>query len=215
MDATGSSSWTIQKLSDKSDEIRFEISVRDQIFEFEGRLRKKEIRGNVRTAERVFPFYLERLPVLPLAKDRVEAWQQDLDDVLSRFLKYDRSFTTETRTAFLDAVAMLRQSLQTKSDQTIMVELARAVALSGNAHTRLYLIRNRTEVRRLPIRVWWFKERLHIVRAAQEPTNLLGCRILKIAAPQNFSCFSIKSECQQFVTFTRGQIYAVSRHHRR
>jgi hypothetical protein len=44
----------------------------------------------------------------------------------------------------------------------------------------LYLIRNRTEVRRLPIRVWWFKDRLHIVRATQEQSNLLGCRILKI-----------------------------------
>src|SRR4030095_14171603 len=62
----------------------------------------------------------------------------------------------------------------------IIVDLARAVALSGNAHTRLYLIRNRTEVRRLPIRVWWFKDRLHIVRATQEQSSLLGCRILKI-----------------------------------
>ncbi|HSE33186.1 MAG TPA: hypothetical protein VLA93_16550, partial [Pyrinomonadaceae bacterium] len=63
-----------------------------------------------------------------------------------------------------------------------MVELSRAVALSGNAHTRLYLIRNRTEVRRLPIRVWWFKNELRVVRATQEHSNLLGCRILKIGA---------------------------------
>lgn len=180
LDATGSSPWTIEKLSNKDGKVSFEISVRGQVFQFEGLLREKEIRGSVRTNERVFPFHLERLPVLPAPKDRVEAWQQDLDDVINRFLKYERTFTAETRAAFVDRVATLRRSLQGKSDQQIMVELARAVALSGNAHTRLYLIRNRTEVRRLPIRVWWFKDRLHVVRATQEEKNLLGCRILKV-----------------------------------
>src|SRR5262249_26593606 len=72
--------------------------------------------------------------------------------------------------------------LPTKSDQETIVELARAVALSGNAHTRLYLMRNRVELRRLPIRVWWFKDRLHIVRATNEQKSLLGCRILRIGA---------------------------------
>ncbi len=180
LDATGSSSWTIEKLSHKNDKVSFEFSARGQLFQFEGVLRDKEIRGSVRTNERVFPFLLERLPVLPAPGDRIEAWQQDLDDVINRFLKYERSFTAETRAAFVDAIANLRRSLQRKSDQQIMVELARAVALSGNAHTRLYLIRNRTEVRRLPIRVWWFKDRLHVVRATQEEKNLLGCRVLKV-----------------------------------
>ena len=180
LDATGSSPWPIEKLSNNGEAIQFQISVRGQIFQFEGNVREKEIRGNVRTGERVFPFHLERLPVLSPPKDRIEAWQQDLDDVLNRFLKYDRSFTDETRAAFVNRVTALRQSLQKKSDQQVMVELARAVALSGNAHTRLYLIRNRTEVRRLPIRVWWFKDQLHVVRATQEQTSLLGCQILKI-----------------------------------
>jgi len=53
-------------------------------------------------------------------------------------------------------------------------------ALAGNAHTRWYLVRNRTEVRRLPIRVWWFRDQLRIVHAAKEQENLLGCRILRI-----------------------------------
>jgi hypothetical protein len=182
LDATGSSSWTIQKLSNQGDEIRFEITVGTQLFQFDGQLRQKEIRGNVRVGEQVLPFWLEPLPVLPTPRDRVEAWQQDLDNVLLRFVRYDRSFSPEARKAFVDRIAVLRQSIATRSDQQMMVELSRAVALSGNAHTRLYLIRNRTEVRRLPIRVWWFKDRLHIVRATNENANLLGCRILKIGA---------------------------------
>ena len=182
LDATGSSSWTIRKVSNTNNEIQFEIALGEQIFQFDGQLHENEIRGSSRTRERVFPFHLERLPTLSAPKDRVEAWQQDLDAVVSRFLKYDRSFSPEARAAFQERVATLRRSLQAKSDQQIMVELARAVALSGNAHTRLYLIRNRTEVRRLPIRVWWFKDQLHVVRATPEQTDLLGCRILGIGA---------------------------------
>jgi hypothetical protein len=181
LDATGSSSWTIANLSSKGEQIQFQITLAGQSpFQFEGLLRENEIRGNVRVGDQVLPFWLEPLPVLPTPRDKVEAWQQDLDDVIRRFFRYDRSFSSETRAAFRDRIATLRQALQNKSDQEIMVELARAVAISGNAHTRLYLIRNRTEVRRLPIRVWWFKDQLHIVRATQEQSSLLGCRVIKI-----------------------------------
>lgn len=54
------------------------------------------------------------------------------------------------------------------------------MAVSGNAHTRLYLIRNRTEVRRLPIRLWWFQDQLRVVRATAHASELLGCEILAI-----------------------------------
>jgi len=182
LDATGSSSWTIQNLSTPTGQVRFQINVGNQSFQFKGDLREKDIRGNVRIGEEVLPFWLERLPVLPAPRNRVEAWRQDLDDVLIRFLRYDRSFSADARTAFRRRLASLRRSLRTKSDQETMVDLARAIALSGNAHTRLYLMRNRTEVRRLPIRVWWFKDRLQIVRATNEQTKILGCRILKIGS---------------------------------
>jgi hypothetical protein len=179
LDNAGSS--TIDNLAAEDGRIRFQVNVSTQTFRFEAERGDAEIRGTVRLAEREVPFWIRRLPELPAPRDRVEAWQQDLDDVLARFLQYDRSFSSSTRAAFRDRIAQLRGSLRSKSDQQITVELARAVALSGNAHTRLYLIRNRTEVRRLPIRMWWFKDRLQIVRATNEHTDLLGCRVLKIA----------------------------------
>src|SRR5437879_3503857 len=40
--------------------------------------------------------------------------------------------------------------------------------------------RNRTEVRRVPIRVWWFGRELRIIRAATERTDLVGCRVAAI-----------------------------------
>jgi hypothetical protein len=58
--------------------------------------------------------------------------------------------------------------------------LAQAVALSKNAHTRLYLLRNRSELPRLPIRVWWFADGLFVVRAQPEYADLLGTRVVRI-----------------------------------
>ncbi len=182
LDVAGSAALPIENLSNQAGRILFQLKVGAQVLHFEGELRAMEIRGTVRIGERDIGFWLERLPELPAPRDRVEAWQQDLSVMLTRFLRYDRSFSTDARTAFRDRITALQRSLRTKSDQEITVELARAIALGGNAHTRLYLMRNRTEVRRLPIRVWWFKDRLHIVRALNEHTNLLGCRVLRIGA---------------------------------
>ena len=109
-------------------------------------------------------FLLRRIDELPVVHSREEAWRQDFDVALSRFLPYDRSFSDAARTEFRQRIQRLKDSVARRSDAELMVELARAVALSRNAHTRLYLVRNRTEVRRLPIRVWWFRDGFHVAR---------------------------------------------------
>ena len=67
------------------------------------------------------------------------------------------------------------------SDEETIVALSMAVALSGNAHTRLYLLRNRTELRRLPVLVYWFNDGLFVVRATATLRDTLGCRATGIA----------------------------------
>jgi hypothetical protein len=52
--------------------------------------------------------------------------------------------------------------------------------MAHNGHTRLYLLRNRTELSRLPIRAWWFGDELRIVRATPQHRRLLGCRIARL-----------------------------------
>jgi hypothetical protein len=81
-------------------------------------------------------------------------------------------------------VASLSDSAEGKTDEEMIVGLARAVALAGNAHTRLYLLRNRTELRRLPVRVWWFSDGLFVVRARSGYEELLGARLLRICGRQ-------------------------------
>lgn len=163
---------------DATDE--FEITVGSQTLRFVGTRTDAIIKGAVDIDTRQLPFWLERLPDVSPAADRVAAWRQDLDVVLTRFLRYDRSLDDSRRTAARARLESLEASVGQRSDAEIMVELARAVAVSGNAHTRLYLIRNRTEVRRLPIRLWWFRDELRVVRAASEHRDLLGCRLIRI-----------------------------------
>ena len=107
-------------------------------------------------------------------------WREDLQLAVDTFLARDRSFSPEARAQFRAAIGKLQQTVESKSDEQIIVELAKAVALANNAHTRLYLLRNRTELRRYPIRVWWFPEGLYVVRATPELSALLGARILQI-----------------------------------
>lgn len=160
--------------------VKFEFVNGPQTLKFAGTRNGNRIAGELNNGNRVFPFWLEVLPSLPKPANRVEAWQQDIDAVLARFLRYDRSFSEERRAAARVALNNLRSKIDRLSDQAVIVSLARAVAISGNAHTRLYLMRNRTEVRRVPLRVWWFGNELRIIRAANTNNDLLGCRVTHI-----------------------------------
>jgi hypothetical protein len=107
-------------------------------------------------------------------------WREDLQFAVDTFLERDRSFGPEARQRFRDAIADLQRTVEGKTDEQIIVELAKAVALSKNAHTRLYLLRNRSELRRYPIRVWWFADGLYVIRATPDYSELLGAKILRI-----------------------------------
>ena len=107
-------------------------------------------------------------------------WREDLQFAVDTFLPRDRSFSPEARQQFRIAIAELQRTVDRKTDDQIIVELAKAVALAKNAHTRLYLLRNRSELRRYPIRVWWFADGLYVVRATPEYSELLGTKLLTI-----------------------------------
>ena len=66
--------------------VRFEIVNGRQTLKFAGRQDGGRIAGDVDTSTRRIPFWLEILPSFPKPADRREAWRQDIDVVLSRFL---------------------------------------------------------------------------------------------------------------------------------
>lgn len=180
LSATGGTIFPLQGLSLQGDTVSFALPLGSDTISINGVKDSSGLTGVARIGGRAHRFALSRLPDRTPPASRAEAWRQDLDIVLQRFLPYDRSFTPATRAAFAARIEQLKDSASLFSDDRMKVELARAVALSDNAHTRLYLVRNRTEVRRMPIRVWPFSDGHYVVRAAPEQRDLLGCRIERI-----------------------------------
>jgi hypothetical protein len=107
-------------------------------------------------------------------------WREDLQFAAGKFLESDKSFSSEARQHFQRAIDELQKTVDKKTDEQVIVELAKAVALAGNAHTRLYLLRNRSELRRYPIRIWWFSDGLYVVAAPPDHTQLLGAKLTQL-----------------------------------
>ena len=148
---------------------------------FLGKEQGNVITGELRYRAATLDFRMEREPPLPQPNSRAEAWRQDLDYAQRKLLRLETSFTPDSRRQFLDSMANLKASTPTVDDPHLIVGFARTLAAIGNAHTRLYLLRNRTDLRRLPIRVWWFRDKLHIIRSSAEQSHLLGCEVVRIA----------------------------------
>jgi hypothetical protein len=114
------------------------------------------------------------------AKDRASAWREDLTVARDVFLQKDRSYTAQTRQAASDEIERTRLRVDHLTDQQIVASLARAAALSDNAHTRAYLLRNRSYWRRYPIRIWRFSDGWYVVAARAQGQSLVGGRLTHI-----------------------------------
>lgn len=145
-----------------------------------GRIQNGDFVGRLRQTPADYPIRLRRVRRLPEPADRIEAWQQDLETLATRFINADRSFSPGERAMFLERIEGIRKDLPRLDDARITARMAAAIALADNGHTRLYLLRNRQELRRLPVRLWWFSDGLYVVRATAEHKPLLGCRVDRI-----------------------------------
>jgi hypothetical protein len=137
--------------------------------------------GRLSQGKDSFAFSLRRIPVYPKPANRVEAWSQDIDALTTRFIELDQTFSAAERAMFMELLERTKRELPQLHDNEVIARMASAIALGDNAHTRLYLVRNATELRRLPVRLWWFSDGLRIVRTTPAHRALLGCRVDDIA----------------------------------
>lgn len=147
----------------------------------EGRLQGGKLVGRLKQGKDVLPFALRAVRAYPPPADRLERWRQDLDALRQRFLPVDRSFSPAESALFLERIESIEKDLPRLNDSQVTMRIAAALATAGNAHTRLYILRNRTELSRLPIRLWWFADGLRVVRSTDAHRGLLGCRVSSIA----------------------------------
>lgn len=112
-------------------------------------------------------------------RDAVEARRQDLD-YLDRLTEVDRSFTPEAAARFHERVAGLRARAGELTRGQFFLGVAGAVALADNAHTSVDAKAWRDQIDGSPLRLRWFEEGLHIVRAAAPHEALRGARVLAL-----------------------------------
>jgi len=105
------------------------------------------------------------------------AMREDLIYLREQWLPRDLSFSPDERTEFGSVVESAIQRTGSLSPAQFALEVSRAVAVSGNAHTSADVDGFFTY---LPIRVWWFADGLHIVEAQPEHADLLGARVERI-----------------------------------
>lgn len=121
------------------------------------------------------------LAVTAAADERTPRWQADIDVARDAWLASDRSYSTEARATAERRLADLRRRVPALDDSHIVAELARIAALSGNAHTRAYVLRNRGYWRRYPVRIWKFADGWRVVAAQGPGLAMLGRKVVAIA----------------------------------
>ncbi len=174
---------SLEDLEARGDSLRFAVQLGPQRIAFAGVRVERTVAGDAvatlegQEGELRFTFELNRLPDFEPPRSREEAWTQDLEHARSRFLRYDRSYSTQRAAEARRALEDLERRVAELDDAEIVVELSRIAALADNAHTRLYLLRNRTALRRIPVRLWWFDDGLFVIGATEPWSQTLGCRV--------------------------------------
>jgi hypothetical protein len=182
LSVAGLADFPLREVRADSGAVHFQLPRELDSAVFDGTLGNEGIVGAVSRAATTTPARLTRVVALPAPANRVQAWQQDLDFAAAHLSEYDRSFTARTREEFQRALAQLKPTVTSMNDAEILVALSRAVALSGNAHTRLRLdpTRQGSFSTTLPIRIWWFSDGPYVMKAAPEYRRALRCRVIAI-----------------------------------
>jgi len=109
---------------------------------------------------------------------RDERWRQDLQFLATELVRVHPDFFTQTsREDFNRAVTQLNDSIPTKADYQILVEMARIVAMGADAHTSLPIL---GRLRRYPVRLQWFSDGLFAVQAGTPYARALGRKLVRI-----------------------------------
>ena len=137
----------------------------------------------------IFIFLIYCLPVF--AQDTLiktttlsetEKWRADLRFMAEEMTRRHKNlFHTVSREEFAKAVKSLDERLPSLARHQIIVEMAKIVTMIGDGHTNIAPTRDpKIGFRVYPIKLYFFKEDLIIRSAAQDFSEIVGARVVKI-----------------------------------
>lgn len=109
-----------------------------------------------------------------------DAHELDLKYLREAFLETNKSFsyTAGSKAAFSDEMSRLIREADRLTFGDLYMGISRAVAHVDDGHTSVL---GPDRLRHFPIRVAWFGDHLHVIRARDDYSQLLGARVLQIA----------------------------------
>jgi hypothetical protein len=112
----------------------------------------------------------------------VDEWRADVKHLAAELVKRhpDPEFRGMRRAAFDSAVAGLDARASGMARHEIIVEMARIVAMLGDAHTELGLTQEAAGFHRYPLQFYWFDGELRVTAAADSLAGLAGRRVVRI-----------------------------------
>jgi len=110
------------------------------------------------------------------ASSRQEKWSADISYFEKVYLKKSRTFPKDSLANCKKILTHLRANLATLSDEEITLALSKCVAMADNGHTTIH----HSHMATIPLRFYWFKDGLHVVKSDQASAAHLGAKVLAI-----------------------------------
>ena len=109
-------------------------------------------------------------------------WREDATQAVNFVIsKHPGLFTNVPRDQFEEERNALLAPIPDKSDAQILLGLQRLLALARDGHTSISLFQNRTPLRCVPLRFYWFADGIYVTDAGAGFASAFGERLLRVA----------------------------------
>lgn len=109
-------------------------------------------------------------------KTRSEKWNEDLAYFKNEYLTKSRTFPKDSISSCTTLLADLTAKISTLTDNQIILQLSRCVAMANNGHTTLQL----SWMDKIPLRFYWFNDGLYVIKTDSSSAQYLGAKVLDI-----------------------------------
>ena len=109
-------------------------------------------------------------------KTRSEKWIEDIAYFENEYLNESKTFPKDSISTCKLLLSTLKSQVDSLSDNQIILQLSKCVAMANNGHTTIHL----SGMDKIPVRFYWFADGLYIIKADKYSAQYLGTKVLNI-----------------------------------
>ncbi len=109
-------------------------------------------------------------------KTRSEKWVEDISYFENEYLNESKTFPKDSIPSSKVLITNLKTQIDSLSDNQIILQLSKCVAMANNGHTTIHL----SGMDKIPVRFYWFADGLYIIKSNKSSAQYLGAKVLEI-----------------------------------